>query len=106
MRASRSVLAVAAVVLVTSGCSFSASVGPTPKVSTDKLEKTISDKLEAQVGQRPDSVSCPDPLKGKVGETVRCSLTSGPTTYGMTVTANAVEGKKVSFDIQVDDTPQ
>lgn len=100
----RSVFLSAVLVLVVSGCGGSSD--STPSVSTDTLESTITDKLEAQVGQRPDSVSCPDALKGKVGETVRCTLTSGTTSYGITVTAESVKGKNVQFDIQVDEKPQ
>jgi type 1 fimbria pilin len=104
VRLFRSALLAVGLVVAFSGCSV--SIGSTPTVSTDKLESTIADKLEAQVGQRPDSVSCPDALKGKVDATVRCSLTSGSTTFGITVTTESVKGKNVRFDIQVDDAPQ
>jgi hypothetical protein len=98
--------AAAAIVLAASGCTVSGSMGSTPRVSTGTLESTIAERLEAQVGQRPDSVSCPDELKGKTGETVRCSLTSGPSSYGITVKVTSVKDERVRFDIQVDDSPQ
>ena len=104
MRLIRPVLFAASLVVVVSGCS--ASVGSTPTVSTDKLETTIADKLEAQVGQRPEKISCPDALKGKVGTKVRCSLTDGSTTYGISVTTTSVKDKNVRFNILVDDKPQ
>jgi hypothetical protein len=52
------------------------------------------------------SVSCPDNLKGTVGATLRCELTDGGSTYGVTVTVTSVEGGVVKYDIKVDDQPK
>lgn len=100
----RRLLAVLFTLAAFTGCSF--SLGSDLKVSTAELEKQVSSSLEKTVGQKPDSVTCPDELKGEVGEKVRCTLTSGTTTYGLTATVTAVEGKDVKFDIKVDDQPQ
>jgi hypothetical protein len=102
----RPALAAMVVVVAMSGCSVRGSAGSTPSVSTDTLESTISDRLEAQVGQRPDSVSCPDRLQGTVGDTIRCTLSSGDSTYGITVTAKSVKDERVGFGIEVDEAPQ
>src|SRR5689334_10416724 len=41
-------------------------------VDKKQVAEVISDKLFQQVGQRPDSVTCPDNLKGVEGATLRC----------------------------------
>ena len=96
-------LAVAAIAVV-AGCSFSAGTG----VSVDKeaLAQEVSDKLKGQVGRAPDSVTCPDDLKGEVGATMRCELEDGGQIYGVTVKVTKVEGTDVKFDMKVDDAPQ
>ena len=87
--------------LVLAGCSIG-----TPTVAQEDVEKTVSDQLEAQVGQAPDKITCPGDLEGKVGTEMRCTLEAGGDTLGLTVTVTKVEGKSVSFDIQVDETTQ
>jgi len=95
----------AALVTTAVGCSFSASTGG---VSVDKAElaKQISAQLKQQVGRAPDSVDCPDNLKGEVGATTRCMLKDGDDAYGVNVNVTKVEGTNVNFDIKVDDQPQ
>lgn len=43
----------------------------------DEVARAISDQLLQQVGQRPDSVTCPENLKGLEGTTIRCELVDG-----------------------------
>jgi Domain of unknown function (DUF4333) len=95
----------AALVTTAVACSFSASTGG---VSVDKAElaKQISAQLKQQVGRAPDSVDCPDNLKGEVGATTRCMLKDGDDAYGVNVNVTKVEGTNVNFDIKVDDQPQ
>lgn len=71
-------------------------------VSQEKVEKTVSDQLEAQVGQKPDKIECPSDLTGKVGETMKCTLTAGADQLGVNVKVTDVDGTDVKFDIQVD----
>lgn len=86
------------------GCSV--SVGDLT-VDSDKLEDEVADRLEEQVGQRPESVDCPSDLEGALDAEVRCTLTTQDgQEYGVTVTVASVEGENVNFDIQVDDQPQ
>lgn len=75
-------------------------------VSTADLEAEVAAQLEAEVGQAPDSVDCPDELPGEVGAEVRCTLTSGDTTFGLTLTVTSVEDDQALFDVVVDDEPQ
>ena len=75
-------------------------------VSTADLEAEVSVQLEQLVGQAPDSVDCPDALPAEVDAEVRCTLTSGDTTFGLTLTVTSVEDGKALFDVVVDDAPQ
>ncbi len=75
-------------------------------VDKNQVARIISDKLTQQVGRRPDSVSCPDNLKGDVGATLRCQLTDGRDKYGVNVTVIGVDAGDVHFDFKVDDQPE
>ncbi len=75
-------------------------------VPSSDLETVVADQLEAEVGQAPDSVDCPDELPAEVGAEVRCSLTAEETTFGLTVTVTSIDGDDVLFDIVVDDAPE
>ncbi|RDH74660.1 DUF4333 domain-containing protein [Mycolicibacterium moriokaense] len=85
-------------------CSF--SVGSGVSVDKNELAKEISAQLEKQVGRAPESVDCPENLKGEVGATTRCTLTDGGDTYGVDVNVTKVDGTDVRFDLKVDDKPQ
>jgi hypothetical protein len=74
-------------------------------VDKKDVAQQISDQLEQQNGKKPDSVSCPDNLKGVQGATLRCTLVDAGQTYGANVTVTSVEGSDVKFDIKVDDQP-
>ncbi len=82
-----------------------AACSTTLTVSKDQVAQQINDQLTQQVGQSPDSVTCPQDLPGQVGATMRCTLTAGGESYGVTVTVTSVEGTNVKFNIQVDDAP-
>jgi hypothetical protein len=74
-------------------------------VDRDKVASIISNKLTPALGAKPDSVTCPDNLKGVEGATLRCQLTTGGQTYGVNVTVTDVDAGDVSFNIQVDNQP-
>ena len=93
----------AAAVTTAVACSFSA--GTSVSVDKKELAKEISAQLEKQVGRAPESVECPDDLKGEVGATTRCTLTDSGETYGVDVNVTKVEGTDVKFDLEVDDKP-
>lgn len=69
------------------------------------LEQGIADALEKEVGQRPDSVTCPGSVRAKAGESIRCELSSGPARYGLTATVSSYDNGKASYKIKVDDQP-
>lgn len=99
-----SVVWAAAAVATAVACSFSA--GSSVSVDKNDLAKEISAQLEKQVGRAPESVDCPDDLKGEVGATTRCTLNDAGETYGVDVNVTKVEGADVKFDLKVDDQPQ
>ncbi|OBI23092.1 hypothetical protein A5712_11365 [Mycobacterium sp. E2327] len=75
-------------------------------VDKNQVAKILSNKLTQQVGRKPDSVTCPDNLKGVEGATLRCELTDGGQKYGIAVTVTGVDAGDVSFDYKVDDHPE
>ena len=93
----------AAAVATVAACSFSA--GTSVSVDKDELAKEISAQLDKQVGHAPESVECPENLKGEVGATTRCPLNDSGETYGVDVNVTKVEGTDVKFDLEVDDKP-
>ncbi|MFD3613953.1 DUF4333 domain-containing protein [Streptomyces sp. NPDC058676] len=88
------------------GCSASVDVGTsTPKMSSDKLATTLSEKLAATTGQPKPDINCPEDLAGKVGTTTRCTLTADDgSPLGVTVKVTSVDGDQINFDIQADGT--
>lgn len=82
---------------VLSGCSFNVSSGVS--VSKTDLEKDISQRLE-KAGQKPQTVTCKDDLKGEVGKTTRCEVVlSSTNSFEPVVTVTKVEGTTVSYDM-------
>jgi hypothetical protein len=75
-------------------------------VDKNQVASVISDKLTQELGNKPDSVTCPDNLKGVVGAALRCQLTNASQKYGVSVTVTNVDGDDVSFDFKVDDHPE
>ena len=98
-----SVVWAAAAVATAVACSFSA--GSSVSVAKSDLAREISAQLEKQVGRAPESVDCPEDLKGEVGATTRCTLNDAGETYGVDVNVTKVEGTDVKFDLKVDDQP-
>ena len=75
-------------------------------VGKEAVAEQISQQLTKQVGRAPESVTCPEDLKGDKGETLRCELTDSGETYGIDVTVTSVSGGDVKFDFKVDDAPK
>ena len=74
-------------------------------VDKNQVASVISDKLTQQAGRKPDSVTCPDNLKGTVGATLRCQLNDQGQKYGVSVTVTNIDAGDVNFDFKVDDQP-
>lgn len=99
------VLGLATVGLFAAGCSGQVSVGETPKVAKQEVQKQVSGQLGKKFGREPERVNCPEDLEAKPGKTTRCTLTDRGERYGLTVKVNKVQGTKVAFGIKVDDKP-
>ncbi|PDP88564.1 hypothetical protein CQJ94_06055 [Glycomyces fuscus] len=90
--------------LLSTGCSFDFSIGGPGAVDAEQVAQRSSEMLAEQVGQTPDDLTCPEDLPAEVGAEIRCELTSGGETLGVTVTTTSVDGDNVQWDVQVDDT--
>ncbi|MET8775133.1 DUF4333 domain-containing protein [Nocardia sp. NPDC050713] len=90
-----------ALAFLAAGCSVEVG-SSTPQVKESELEKSVQQTLTEEVGKKPDSIDCPDDLEGKVGTTMRCTLTAGGETLGLTVTVTSVEDDTVNYDVAVD----
>ncbi|WP_194814323.1 DUF4333 domain-containing protein [Nocardia sp. XZ_19_385] len=90
------VTAVPVLLLLVAGCTY------TPTIEEADLEKSVQQTLSEKVGRKPDSVDCPGDLKGNVGTTMRCTLTTEGTQLGLTVKVTAVIDQKVEYEVEVD----
>jgi hypothetical protein len=93
VRASAEISALAALVLAGAGCS-------TEKVVDKKdVQNTVSSNLDKRLGQKPDSVSCPADLKGKVGATLDCQAKVGGVSFTVSLKVTSVDGDTVHYDV-------
>ncbi|SDN12073.1 protein of unknown function [Streptomyces sp. cf386] len=106
LSAAASILSAVAVSALLAGCSASVNVEkPELKMSAEKLADLVAEKLAATMNQPKPNVTCPDDVSAKVGTTTRCKLTADDgSSLGVTVTVTSVEGTKMNFDIQADET--
>ncbi|WAC90043.1 DUF4333 domain-containing protein [Mycobacterium sp. Aquia_213] len=74
-------------------------------VDKAQVASTISNNLTQQFGTTPESVTCPDNLKGVTGATLRCKLVSDGKTYGVNVSVTGVDAGVVDYHFVVDDQP-
>lgn len=94
------IVPVLVVAALATACSASGSVEVGKNVASGELEKQVTSKLEEK-DFPPDSVSCPDGLRGKVDATTTCTVLSNDLLYTATITATEVEGSTVSFDLKM-----
>lgn len=95
----------AAIVGVTAALGLLTGCGSTPSVSSSDAAQQIADALEGKTGQRPDEVSCPEDLEAEIGASIRCALSDGDETYGVTISVTDVTDGVATFDIVVDPEP-
>jgi len=76
-----------------------------PMVAADEVGAQIASQVEQQVGATPDSVECPDDLRGVPDETMTCLLSIDGQEFDTEVTVTSVEGTQVNFDFQVAEEP-
>ena len=100
------VVAGAAAALLLSGCSFSLTP-QIPEVDASGVATAVEDKLEEQVGTRPDVDCGTDTVQLEVGTTLTCVLTDPGSglEYDTVVTFTEVKGTTYQFDFKVADSP-
>lgn len=69
-------------------------------LEADRVAKIISDKLYEINGVKPDSVTCPEDLKGNEGAQIRCQYIQGRKTYAVTATTTTSPGPSLKFNIK------
>jgi hypothetical protein len=74
-------------------------------VDKNQVASAINDNVTQQVGTKPESVTCPDNLKGVQGATLRCKLVTDGKTFGVTVSVTGVDAGTVDYHFVVDDQP-
>jgi hypothetical protein len=90
-RTSVIIVGVALLTLACAGCSGGEKV-----VTKTDVANQISVKVN---GIKPDSVTCPDNLKGQVGATLHCEFKNAGQTFGVNVTVTSVNGDDVEFSM-------
>lgn len=104
--ARKTALAACCLVFAAAGCSAKVSVTTDqPSITQESLQTGIADVLQQKVGQRPDSVACPGPIKAEAGQSARCVLTAGTVRYGLTATVNSYANGKANYSVDVDQKP-
>jgi hypothetical protein len=100
------VVAGAAAALLLSGCSISLTP-QIPEVGGDAVATAVADKLEEQVGTRPEVDCGDDKVKLEVGTKLTCLLTDPATDleYDVVVTFTEVNGTDFGFSFKVADSP-
>jgi len=100
------VVAGAATAVLLSGCSFSLTP-QIPEVPGTDVATVVEDKLEEQVGTRPDVDCGNNTVQLEVGNTLTCILTDPGSglEYDVVVTFTEVKGTEYAFDFKVADSP-
>jgi hypothetical protein len=100
------VVAFGATALLLSGCNFSFTP-QIPEVPAADVATVVADKLEAQVGTRPDVDCGNNSVKLEVDTTLTCVLTDpgSDLEYDVVITFTEVKGTDYAFDFKVADSP-
>lgn len=68
-----------------------------PILTKAEVERSFLDELTRQLGTRPQAAVCAGDLEGRVGNTVDCTVTSGPDTGAFRLTVTKVNGKEIDY---------
>jgi Domain of unknown function (DUF4333) len=98
----RTAVVLPVVIVASAGCSSKSAEQVIPKQT---VEQGIADVLEQKVGDRPDAVTCPGPVKPEAGTTIRCELTAVGLRYGVTATITSYTNGKGNYSVKVDSQP-
>jgi hypothetical protein len=67
-----------------------------PVLTKAEVESSLLNELEIQQ-QRPDSARCSGNLEGRPGNTVECTVVTGPDTTSFILMVTTVEGDKINY---------
>lgn len=103
----RTSLALAAIgtSLVVAGCSANTEA-QSKAIDQDVVARKATESLSKKVGEKPDSVTCSKDLPLQQGATVRCILTEGGESIGLTATVAETNGDEYRLNFQVDQQPR
>lgn len=98
--AAASAIATAAILCVgLAGCSSKVETTSAPRISAAALQTEFTDRIKSESGNPPKSVTCPNDLVGKVGETTSCEVVMGENNFVQAdLTVTKVEGGRIDFD--------
>lgn len=80
------------------GCAWQVADG-IPAVDTADLQSDIAGRF-TDAGERPESVTCKDPLVGEVGQTAHCDVVMSPTnSFAPIATVTSVDGETIAYEL-------
>ena len=68
-----------------------------PVLTKAEVETSLLNELEIQTRRQPDSARCSDNLEGRPGNSVECTVVTGPETVSFIVMVTTVEGDKINY---------
>ena len=68
-----------------------------PVLTKDEVANSLLDEFEQQSGRRPDRAECTGNLEGQPGNTVDCTVVTGPDTARFTLTVTTVTGGSIKY---------
>ena len=68
-----------------------------PVLTKAEVETSLLNELEIQTRRQPDSARCSDNLEGRPGNSVECTVVTGPDTVSFIVMVTTVEGGKINY---------
>ena len=93
------VAGLAVICAVLTSCSSPVSSDAVPAVAPDDLQADIAQRLAA-AGEKPQSVTCKDPLVGEVGQSARCDVVLSTTnSFEPIVTVTGIDGGSIVYEM-------
>jgi hypothetical protein len=68
-----------------------------PVLTKEEVASSLLDEFEQQSGRRPDRAECSGNLEGKPGNTVDCTVVTGPESAQFTLTVTTVTGGSIKY---------
>lgn len=77
-----------------------------PEVPKGEVEKNAMKILSATVGKESPPITCPGPLKAKVGATLTCAMDIDGKVHDVAVNVTSIEGTTANFNVAVAEKPR